>query len=521
LYLTAAERAAVQTAARGAEIAGEPNELVRQALAAVCTGQADDVAFSVTEAAGVKWITPSIWYRERWKVNAELARAILAQGKKDATFEAPIPEDDAKAISEAEDLVEMAQTAWNQMMRGPEVEVLLKMASEGMAQNGDTAIREAIGEDGGKDVSPPQDGVEDEAQKVQVPNSDGGGEVPSGGEEPQEAPQAGDLSNVEPWEGYDREKVSEVKKAISAAIRDYNEDELTDLMANVWAYESAHKARQTILDYLDDVAKKLQSGEDLGEETPADTERVTDDVQKDDEGPAPEEQAGEVDEASSRTGESDLPSRDEDEPGDGHDGSLPEHDPSSARDHANLPGDGGEPKGEEEPGLSDDGLPERDAYQRLIEQVEAEVARERVHTPKNPADEEEIPDLPWDWTKMSNKQLQQYHGVYSALAYFKSYKVSVDERVALHCKAAADELHNALLTVAERYDEHGKEKRVAILEAEIESDENVVAWRRRQRKHETFAASHRNERDSIGKLVDALSRHESMRQQEWERSRKA
>jgi hypothetical protein len=85
---------------------------------------------------------------------------------------------------------------------------------------------------------------------------------------------------------------------------------------------------------------------------------------------------------------------------------------------------------------------------------------------------------------------------------------------------AADDIHNAILVKLPRYDERDKEKRVALIEAEVESDENIKRWRRRQRKHETFAAAHRNERDSIGRLVDALSRHESMRHQEWERSGK-
>jgi hypothetical protein len=85
------------------------------------------VAYRLTEAAGIVWISPSIWMKEKPEVNATQARALLAQGKKDGTYEAPIPEDDKKAISDAEDLLDLARTAWAQHVRGPEVEILLKM----------------------------------------------------------------------------------------------------------------------------------------------------------------------------------------------------------------------------------------------------------------------------------------------------------------------------------------------------------------------------------------------------------
>ena len=117
-------------------------------MEAVLSGQADDVAYSVTDAANVEWLTPSIWYRRRKDMDAEVARAILAQGRKDGTHEQPIPEDDAKAITDAEELVDMAQTAWNQHVRGPEVEVLLRMAAD--AENG----------------GPPPKGEEPESQKA-------------------------------------------------------------------------------------------------------------------------------------------------------------------------------------------------------------------------------------------------------------------------------------------------------------------------------------------------------------------
>jgi hypothetical protein len=127
-----------------------------------------------------------------------------------------------------------------------------------------------------------------------------------------------------------------------------------------------------------------------------------------------------------------------------------------------------------------------------MRQIEEELDAERL------VKAEKLPDdvdtkLPWDWSEMSNKQLQRLHGVYSAMVLYKREQQTLDERKEMFCKGYADDLHNAMMLSVEKYDEREKEKRVALLEAEIESDETVKLWRRRQRRHATFAAAHKNE----------------------------
>ena len=500
MYLTEAERGAVLETVPG--IQGDPEELVRQAFQAILHGQADEAAYGVTEAAGVQWLTRDIWFKEKLKVNAEAARAILAQGLKDKTHESPIPEDDAKAVADANELIEMAQTAWDQMLRGPEVEVILKMAADAQ-QNGDVPKEEPKG-------TPPEEQPPEEP-KAEEPAPEPG-EQPKP-EEPESSGDGEDLSQIEPWENYDKEKVSDIKAGINAAVREYTDDDLLSLMANVWAYEAAHKKRDTVLKHLETVAERLRDGGEM----PPDPPDTSNDAPMNEEDDATSEGSGE----SQKTEEPPLKPEEEppkeDEPEEpkakleevplekpGDDGPPPEEEPKEEKPKR---------QGKREEKQDDSG---DDEYDKLAKQVEEDLARDRLHKPEHP--DEEIPDLPWDWTKMSDKDLQRFHGIYSSVAYYKSYLLSRDERMALHCKAAADEMHNALLVALEKYDEHGKEKKVALVEAEVESDENIVKWRRRQRKHEVFAASHRNEMNSMSKLVEALSRHESMRQQEWERS---
>jgi hypothetical protein len=69
-------------------------------------------------------------------MKVEVARQIIAQAKSDETYEAPMPDDDAKAVSEAEALIEMARVAWNQNVHGPEVEALLRIADDNFGGNG-------------------------------------------------------------------------------------------------------------------------------------------------------------------------------------------------------------------------------------------------------------------------------------------------------------------------------------------------------------------------------------------------
>jgi len=416
-------------------------------------------------------------------VNVEQARAILAQGKKDGTYESPVPEDDGKAISEAAALVEMAQTAWDQHVRGPEVEALLRLADEDFNGNGSEPKEEPKAEEPTPEPDPEPDPEPEPA--------------PDPTPEPESSGDEEDLRNVEPWEDYDKDKVSEIKQGIDAAIKDYSEQDLAALLGNIWLYESAHKNRETILKYLEKIAARMANGENpAGDDLPPEpAPEPAEDVE-----PAPEPEP--EDEAVPEEGTDDTQQA-ENAP------EVESTDPETEGTDDTAEEIKEKPREQEDADLSSD-------YENLVQHVNDELKRDRIHIPSAP--EVELPELPWDWTKMSDGDLQKFHGAYSAAAYYKAYQFAKDERMATHCKQAADELHNALLVSIQKYDENGKDKRVALLEAEIESDENVKSWRRQQRKHEIYAQSHRNERDSISKLVEALSRHATLRHDEWERA---
>ena len=121
------------------------------------------------------------------KISPDKARAIIAQAVIAEIYEGPIPEEDDKAIEEAQKLYQLAIDAWDQLVRGPEVESILRIASDDFD----------------------------------------GGEVSEATEEPEavEEPQAEPLEAIyEPWPDYSSTSVADVLKTISDSYKDEDQD---------------------------------------------------------------------------------------------------------------------------------------------------------------------------------------------------------------------------------------------------------------------------------------------------------
>ena len=469
---------------RVAGIEGNPEELVSDAFRAIFTGKAEPVAFSVTEAAGAEWITPEIWYRKEVEMDAERAKAILAQAKNDGSYEDPIPEDASKAIDEANALVEMAETAWSNSIRGPQVEAILRLARDDFQPNGDGPQAETSEDDSAKEA-PAEVTSEAEAK-------DPGNAAESEGGDP--APSEEDLAQVEPWEGYSTDTAQDIIEGINIYVEE-DADDLPELLSHIWAYEEAHKNRTGVKKHLEGVAGKvLDDAQAQSEGTPK--------LPAPDSAPVTEPEPQKPDEVPSDPVQAPEPPKEETPP------PVETEQPPE------------EPKAEEpaDSSAESDAPGERpeDDYPDLIQLVEDELRRERLHIPEPPQDE--LPEVPWDWTKLTDKELHRLHSAYSVAAYYKNYVLQREERLARHHKDAADELARDLLVAAAKYDEKGKEVKVTFIEAEIEADENVKIHRKRQRRHEIYAVAARQERDSYNKLVESLSRLETMRQNEHDRS---
>lgn len=385
------------------------------------------------------------------KISADKARAIISQAKIAEIYEGPMPEDDDKAIEEAHKLYQLAIDAWDQLVRGPEVESILRIASDDFD----------------------------------------GGELPEAVEAPEvvEETELEVLEDTdEPWVGYSSTGVVDILKALSDCYKDDEQDTQTVLSAT-WEYESANKNRSTILNQITKINERLarKNGNEETEQEPTPVQE-------------PQEERPEAEEP--------AVSEEREEP---DAGSIPEPE-AAEQSEEDRP-----TEVEAAPVIESVRPPiDQNVYHGILERVEQELAKDRRHVPEPP--EDDVPQLPWDWTKASDGEIQRLYSYYSLLAYHKSFVLLREDRVALECKRAADELANELLKAIDKYDEKGKHKTLTLLEKEVEADPNVLSWRKLQHKHEAYTASARRERDSLYKLVESLSRFETMRQQEWQRS---
>lgn len=450
-------------------------------------------------------------------MQATQARALLAEAKRRESYEAPIPEDDAKAVSEAEALVKMAEVAWEQLVRGPEVEAILRMAAEDYdGEPEQLAETEEKNLDGLEVFAP--DPVETEIP-VETPVET---EAPTDGYVPPKLESDEFITNSEPWEGYADERVPIIKDMLSKAV--LADSDPAGLLAHVWAYESAHKNRQRVLAHLEELGKEhAQNGEPEPEEA---TDHLA--VDKISESPSEaEDHSGGDPEVSADTHVEPGHAGEVAEVGlSDNSGETPTDLPDQAGNSEPVEADTSAPEAQgraeveaipdrKNPGLVNDDELE---YGDLIVQVEQELAEHRLHVPEPPT--ENPPEIPYDYSRVSDGELRSLHSQFSMFAYRANYLLMRDERIAAVTRQAADDLSREILVLHQKYDEKGKEKRVAVIEAEIEQDENVKKLRKIQRKHEIFATAHRQERDSYNKLVESMSRLESMRQNEWERSRR-
>lgn len=150
-------------------------------------------------------------------------------------------------------------------------------------------------------------------------------------------------------------------------------------------------------------------------------------------------------------------------------------------------------------------------HSELLAVVHDLVERERLHVP--PALDVDPVDLPFDLTTLSDKELQQAYSAFTAYSYRTGYLLMIEEVSASKCREAADEIVTAYIATQQKDD-----GTVTALKAQAEQHGEVKAWRKHQRRHAVLADALRRDRDNYDKVCERLSRLETMRHEEWERS---
>lgn len=186
-------------------------------------------------------------------MNVTQAQEILKFSKSHEGYEADIPEADAAVIADAELLVERAAVAWNRnRARGPEVEGVLRLANERFDGSGDFEAPEA------PEAAEP---AETPAEAPQAP--------PAAPDAPEETSDEEWRTNQEPWGGYDNDTVAVITAALDATaegnggvnengkIIKLDDAEIGEILGHVWAYETANKKRDRVLDHLGTLAARM------------------------------------------------------------------------------------------------------------------------------------------------------------------------------------------------------------------------------------------------------------------------
>lgn len=464
-------------------------------------------------------------------MNAESARAILVEARNSDIYEGQIPDDAEKVITQANAIVEMAQQAWDQHIRGPEVEGILRLAAERHEVEETPPLpnepvevieREPLVE------LPEQEVVHTNGETKSFPEPPDALKAP----EPEAQPLPSQEGDDEPWPNYDKDKLAEIYEAVDALAAEGD----VNTLRYVLSYEQPRKNRMRVVNRVNDAINKVTGVP--REEVP--TEEVATPE-------APREAAStpEPDDGGEQGEPGDAPEAPEVEPETGYSGSegdgagtLPSDAPDvpaqeapessgEDRDGEDAPEPPAEARGESGAGSGDQGgrpeVPESQVeddgnYDKLLAEATADVERERMVVPKPPT--QRVPEIPEDWSKISDSELRNLYMTYSSLAFYKDYILAVAMRKATLCKQAVEELSNELMTTLPKHDENGKAKTIALLEAEIYSDENVCRWRRRQTSFEMQVTSAKNEKDSFHKIVESMSRLATMRAEEHERTRR-
>lgn len=272
-----------------------------------------------------------------------------------------------------------------------------------------------------------------------------------------------EYASVVPWEGYDGLRLTEIKVKIESG-------EVDDKLHEIYSYEEdAARPRKRVLEYV---------------------EKRKETLEKEDGQPKEEEES---------KGEEEVERKDEE--------AAPQ--PSDER------GEGGTPEGEaDSEGTEHEGGGVD--YEALVKDAESEVKKLILHVPPEPHSEDL--DLPYDLTQLSDKALQTAYGAYNALAYRVNYKLLLEEAKLRRVKLAVKELRALYFSTRVKYDHQNHQRTMTDIHSEIDTIPIVKEWLQRENLLERNVEAYRSQRDGLYREVDMLSRLETMRHQEAERS---
>lgn len=489
------------------------------------------------------------------------AKALIDLAIERDMWEGKPPKNDAKIIKEAEDLVEMSVTAWENDVRNPDVEAILRLdVSFGEdGDGGETDVNKLMDVDDYDTLSTKEviqkfesgDLSKDEIEAVQehekenderarilkfdpesVERGDEPSEEPAAEPEPEPEPNGAgpddgeaakdadgdlyivaedDMGDTPPLGNYDKMKVSDIKEAVAKIVGDDDNLEQAGIfLAWVWQYENENKARKGLLSALEGMAPEPPAP-DLSEMDRDELKALIKERElgtMKDLGINSKTTDDEIRELiSEKLGLDAEPEPEPEEEPEPEPEDEPEPEPEEEKPAARRRGskkDDDEPTGDD----VDD-----DDYRELVDDVIAQVRKERFVDPVELP--EERVEFPFDVRKLSDESVRYHHGAANGYAARASYILALEERLARACGYKLSDLKDEMMLKADKLDsETNKPKTVTQLDAEIKQDDEYKKWLKRKRRHEELAADAKKRREVYRDHVEVFSRQHTMRQDE-------
>lgn len=419
---------------------------------------------------------------EDFDLTPEVAEAVILVGQRPdvGAYDGQVPEDDGAKVDVAKQILDVCLEYWYRDYRGPDVRALLEAAG---ARPGDDG---ALAYDGVPDEYVADDPDREPADPDPAPGdvAEAAAEAKAGN--PQERdPEPQSDGMQEPWDGYDGLTVAKIKEFLAS------EDVDADGWEYLLRYEKAHSARKGLVGFYEE-----QLGDTIGDDRhdALDEAAVAAADADPDPEPEPRRAVKGTDTSGSGVGRPIPDDEHEPEPLDRAEQSLDE-------EH-HLPGVG-----------------ERKQRYARSQLAQAKAEKQRLPIPPEPHHTED-PVLPADLDDLSHEQVNQLYLDFTACLTRATWLyglAKIDHRHAkrIHSHEAALAFRRAL----DERDENEKPLPEWKAKAVADADPEVHGWAETVEECRDDVDLYETMRDTYQAAVDALSRVEGFRHEEYKRSR--
>jgi hypothetical protein len=154
-------------------------------------------------------------------------------------------------------------------------------------------------------------------------------------------------------------------------------------------------------------------------------------------------------------------------------------------------------------------------HDELIQAVTDRVDEEHMSVPQRPPVERV--EMPFDLTECDDTEIRRLHSAFTSYYARAAYVAKLEHELERACKHVADKkLADVMRNIS--LDEKGKERQVTLVKSEAETDDEVRLWREREFTHGQISSSFKKDVEIYEQNITSLSREWTMRTTEYNHS---